>query len=271
MASLTLPASTSALQLVDAVRRGAELVAPMNQRHALRQRLQVERPVEGRIAAADDKQVVAAVILHATHRIEDRGALIVLDARHRRPLRLERSAAGGDHHHLAEKGGAGVGGEPESPVRLAAERLDHLGEMEGRMEGMNLLHQLLDQVLAGDDRIAGDVVDRLLRIELGALAARPVENVDQGAADIEQAELEDGEQADRPGADDDHVGLYDLGLATPVHARVIHSARNPCSPCGGHITARSRRIKATLLRAQPEREQNSACARAIDFIVDTNK
>ena len=45
-------------------------------------------------------------------------------------------------------------------------------------------------------RPAGNVVDRLLRIKLGALAARPVENVDQVAFEVEQPELEDGEQPD---------------------------------------------------------------------------
>ncbi len=215
-------------QLVDAVRRGAELVAAMDERQAFRQRLEVQRPVQRRVAAADDKQVVAAIVLHAAHRIEDRGALIGLDARHRRPLGLERAAAGGDHHHLAEKGGAGVGGQAETSVRLAFERLDHLGEMEARMKGMDLLHQLLDQLLAGDLGIAGNVVDRLLGIELGALAARPVENVDQGAAQIEQTEFEDGEQADRPGAHDDHVGLDHFAAAIAAHARLVHSARDPC-------------------------------------------
>ena len=63
-------------------------------------RLQVERPVERGIAAADDHEIVAAEILHAAHRIEDALALIGLDAGDRRALRLERAAAGGDHHDL---------------------------------------------------------------------------------------------------------------------------------------------------------------------------
>ena len=58
-----------------------------------------------------------------------------------------------------------------------------------------------------------NVVDRLFRIELGALAAGPVENVDQVAFHVEQAELEHGEQADRPCADDQHVGLGDCAHA----------------------------------------------------------
>ena len=209
--------------LVDAVGRGAEIVTAVEQRQAFRQRLQIERPVERRVATADDEQVVVAIVLHAAHGIEDRLALVGLDARDRRPLGLERATARRDHDHLAEKRDARVGGQAEAAVCLARQRLDHLAEMEGRMEGMDLLHQLLDQPLAGDDRIAGNVVDRLLRIELGALAARLVENVDERAADVEQAKLEDGEQPDRAGADDDHVGLDDLAGAIDLYACVVHS------------------------------------------------
>ena len=52
-----------------------------------------------------------------------------------------------------------------------------------------------------------NVVDRLLRIELGALAADLVEDVDEVRLHVEQAELEHREQADRARADDEHVGL----------------------------------------------------------------
>jgi hypothetical protein len=67
------------------------------------------------------------------------------------------------------------------------------------------------QFLAGDDGQAGNVVDRLFRIKLGALAARPVEDVDQMAFEVEQPQLEHGEQADRPRADDGHIGFDGLG------------------------------------------------------------
>ena len=63
------------------------------------------------------------------------------------------------------------------------------------MERLDLLHQGVGQAVAGDVGNAGNVVDRLLRIELGALAADLVEDVDEVRLDIEQAELEHGEQA----------------------------------------------------------------------------
>ena len=66
---------------------------------------------------------------------------------------------------------AGVGREPEAAVD-ALERFHALIEMELGAERLDLLHELVGQLLAGDDGQPGDVVDRLLGIELGALAAR---------------------------------------------------------------------------------------------------
>ena len=83
----------------------------------------------------------------------------------------------------------------------------HLAEMELRVERLDLLQQPVGQLLAGDDGQAGNVVDRLFRIELGALAARPVQDVDQMAFEIEQPQLEHGEQADGAGADDGDIGF----------------------------------------------------------------
>ena len=77
--------------------------------------------------------------------------------------------------------------------------------MELRIERLDLLQQPVDQLLAGDDGQAGNVVDRLFRIELGALAARPVQDVDQMAFEIQQPQLEHGEQADGACADDGDI------------------------------------------------------------------
>ncbi len=55
--------------------------------------------------------------------------------------------------------------------------------------------------------IARNVVDRFFRIELGALAADLVEDVDEMRLHVEQAKFEHGEQAAGARADDQHVGL----------------------------------------------------------------
>ena len=48
---------------------------------------------------------------------------------------------------------------------------DFLAEMERGMERFHLLQQPVDQFLRAANRQRGDVVDRLVGIELGALAA----------------------------------------------------------------------------------------------------
>ena len=75
------------------------------------------------------------------------------------------------------------------------------------LNGLICCIKRVGQAVAGDVGDAGNVVDRLFRIELGALAADLVEDVDQMRLDVEQAELEHREQADRPRANDHNVGL----------------------------------------------------------------
>ena len=76
------------------------------------------------------------------------------------------------------------------PSRRLVQRRRHLAEMEHRLERLDLLEQPVGQLLAGADRDARNVVDRLLRVKLGALAARPVENVDQMAFSAWRAQAE---------------------------------------------------------------------------------
>ena len=101
--------------------------------------------------------------------------------------------------------GAGIGGELPAAVGQLLQRRRHLVEMELRIERLDLFQQPVGQFLAGDDGQAGNVVDRFFRIELGALPARPVENVDQMAFEIEQPQLEHREQADGARADNDDI------------------------------------------------------------------
>src|SRR6202041_3785356 len=91
----------------------------------------------------------------------------------------------------------GIGGDAKAGIADLLDRLHHLVEMEGRIERLDLLHQRIGQALAGDKGNAGNVVDRLFRIKLGALAADLVENVDKMDFHIEQAEFENGKQPAR--------------------------------------------------------------------------
>src|SRR5207342_3980403 len=96
--------------------RAAEVVAPVHQSEALGDRLQIERPVERRVAAADDQQPLAAEVLHLAHGVEDRLLLVGLDAVDRRALGLERAAAGRHHDAFALENLAAIGGYAEAGV-----------------------------------------------------------------------------------------------------------------------------------------------------------
>jgi hypothetical protein len=82
-----------------------------------------------------------------------------------------------------------------------------LSEVEGGAERLDLLEQVVGQFLAGAHGHGRDVVDRLVGVQLDALAARVGQRVDDVGLDLQQAQLEHLEQAHRAGADDDGVGL----------------------------------------------------------------
>ena len=168
-------------------------------------RREIERPVERAVAAADDQNALVAKLIHLAHGIVQRLALVGLDARNGRLLRLKRAAAGGDDRDLALEHLALVGGDAEQRIADLFHLLDHLVEMELRIERLDLLQQRIDQALRAGHGDARNVVDRLFRIKLGALPADLVENVDEMRFHVEQAELEHSKQADRAGTDNDNV------------------------------------------------------------------
>src|SRR5215470_16445736 len=106
--------------------RAAKLVAAMQQRQGPGDRLQIEGPVEGRVATADDQHVTAAELLDPPHGIVHGCALERLDAAERRALGRERAAAGRDHHDLGEEYLALVGDQAEAAVALRRELIDAL-------------------------------------------------------------------------------------------------------------------------------------------------
>src|SRR5713101_6307951 len=85
--------------------------------------------------------------------------------------------------------------------------------MKGRLERLDLLHQRIGEPLARNHRQGRNVVDRLLGIELGALSADLVEDVDKVSIDVEQAEFEHCKKTAGAGADDKYVSLDGIGHA----------------------------------------------------------
>lgn len=101
-------------------------------------------------------------------------------------------------------------------MEFAALENPHLGhflsQMEGGVKRLGLLQEPVDQFLGAANGQRRDVVDRLIRIQLGALAARLRQGVDDMGADAEKAQFEDLKQSDGTCADDDRFDLCGGGL-----------------------------------------------------------
>jgi hypothetical protein len=90
--------------------------------------------------------------------------------------------------------------------------------MKARLERLDLFEEPIGQFLATHHRKSGNVVDRLLGIEFGALSTGPVEYVDEFRLQIEKPELEDGKQADWPRANNCNV-RFDSHSGTAFRAK----------------------------------------------------
>src|SRR5687767_1131135 len=188
-------------------RRGAELGAAMDVNETRGLAAEVEYPVEGGVAAAEDDEPLAVKSRGIAHTVVQLPAFEQICTHDGEFLRLERAEAGRDYHGTGEKRGVERGAH-EEPAVVAPGKLCHfLSEMESRLEGLDLLQQPIDELLRAAYRQRRDVVDRLVGIELGALTARMLERVDDVRLDAEQPELEHLEQPARACTDDDGVRL----------------------------------------------------------------
>ena len=152
--------------------RGAELAAAVHEVDARGARQQLERPVERRVAAAEDHQALAGKL----GRVLD----AVLDAPcPRTPRRPRRrcAAAGTSRRRRRSRPRRHRSVMPPAvrtwkrPSSRRGELHHLLAEVELRLEGLDLLQQPVDQLLRAAHRQRRNVVDRLVRIELRALAA----------------------------------------------------------------------------------------------------
>ena len=106
---------------------------------------------------------------------------------------------------------------------------------------------------------AGNVVDRLLGIERRALAAGIVEHVDDVAAQPHHAAFEHGEQADRPRAYDDDVGLMRMsGGHGPNVAKRSHKIKGLIARPGMELALSSDDGCQRQLRRVPARAARAA-------------
>ena len=191
----------------DGCRRGAELAATMHQGEGGSGAGEFVDPVERGIAAAEHHEPLRPVGIGALDAVVDLSTLVPLAALDAEAPRLERTDPGSDHDRTGVETGPGRRDHIEPPVGARRQLDDLLPEMEHRFERLDLLHQAIDELLRAADRQRGDVVDRLVGVELRALTARRGERVDEVGLDAEQSELEDLEQATGSGTDDHDLGL----------------------------------------------------------------
>ena len=120
---------------------------------------------------------------------------------------------------------SGVGSNAKfrcSGVPSDLQRLHHLAEVKGRMERLDLHHQIVDQPLRGHLRESRECRRSASPDRVRRIGRRSWQNVDQMRLDVEQSELEHREQPRRPGADDRDVGGNGLAhSAQPCLAGVV--------------------------------------------------
>ena len=170
--------------------------------------LQPERPVERRVPTAHDHAGAVAEDVLLAHEVVDALALPVLDALDPELARLEGAVTGGDDQRAREVRAALVGADREqllAVLREALERPHLLAEVDLRAVLQALLRAELDQLGALDLRVAGDVVDVLLRIDGRHLAAELLEALDDPHRRVAVAGVVRGGETGGPGAEDGDV------------------------------------------------------------------
>ena len=125
--------------------------------------------------------------------------------------------------------------------------------MECRLEGLDLLHQVGDQLGAGADWHCRNVVDGLLRVQPAALAPDGRQGIDDVSLDSQQPEFEDLKQAAGACTDDQCVCLNDHMLVdADSGSRSLVSSGCRTGLVGGReiLRDRARREQATPAAAR---------------------
>src|SRR5262249_20951476 len=138
---------------------------------------------------------------------------------HQQPPRLEGAEAARDDEAAGVEARTRRSSNVETARGLARDRHDFLAKVETGVERLYLLHQAVDELLRPTDRQRRDVVDRLVGIQLRALAAGVRKRVDDFAFHAEETELEHGEEAHGTRANDDAFGADDGLRSGFAHVR----------------------------------------------------
>ena len=184
-------------------RRGSKFRASMHQRQGARLFAERNRPVQRGVPAPANHQVPVEKIGRRLHPVVHRLAFELLDAGDTQAPRLEGADSAGDDHRPGGETGTGRGSDMKFAVPQHAQFGHLLAQMKGGFEGLGLFQQSIDQFLRPADRQRGNVINRLIGIKLGALAAGLAQGIDDVSADPKQSEFEYLEKTNRAGANDD--------------------------------------------------------------------
>jgi hypothetical protein len=200
---------------------GVEHVAPMDEGDTRRRRGRAMRDLvaqargerERLLGGAGDDDVPAGERLgrHALGMVEQLAALEGVEAGDLQRARHEGADARGQDDGAAVELQAGLRAHVEAAVVAARDVAHQLVEVEGGGERPDLFEQPLGELAPRAGGHCGDVVDRLVAVQLDALAARERQGVDDVGGDLAQPQLEHLEQARGACADDQGVGLDGRG------------------------------------------------------------
>src|SRR5579871_6797082 len=195
-------------------------------------------PIEGRVAAAADHQVLIEEFARRLHPVVHIGAFQFLGAGNAQAPRLEGTDARRDDYSTRSKLGSSRGGDVELAVLQYAQLGHFLPEVERRLEGLRLLEQAINQLLRPADGQGRNVLDRLVRIKLGALTARLTQGIDDVGADAEQAQLEYLKKPHGTRADDHRFNVL-FRHVKPTPESNSKSARivTECTLAWGNLTS----------------------------------
>ncbi len=183
----------------------------MHEHNAVRRFRELQRPVERGVATAQNHEILAAECFRVPHAIVNGRAFVLLRLRHAQLARLKRADTGRNDHRARVEARAAARLDVETAVLTLHDRGHFLAEVHAGAERLDLLLQPLDELACRADRHRRNVVNRLVGIQLRALAAGVRERIDDVSIDAEQPKLEHLEQPAGTGTDDHDLGFEDAG------------------------------------------------------------
>ena len=193
-------------------RRAAKFRTAMDQHHAVRVVDERQRPIERRVAAAENQHVLIGERARILHAIVQILAFDLRCAGHIESTGLERAHATCDHDSARIEHRLRAGDDPEATIFLTLDLRDFLTEMQTGAERLDLLEQSIGELLTRAHGHGRNVVDGLVGIELDALTAWRFQRIDHMSLETEQSQFEHLEQAARTRPDDHDIRLDGMPL-----------------------------------------------------------